>query len=60
MESVMTSESSNDPETKSNSIRISAALAPKFNLTFFQNSIPILLELAVVNDSDRNLSKWQD
>jgi len=57
MESVITSESSNAPETKSNSIRISAALAPKFNLAFFQNSVPILLELAVVNDSDRNLSK---
>ena len=56
MESVTASESSNDSKTTSNSVRISAALAPKFNLAFFQNSVPILLELAVVNDSDRDLS----
>ena len=46
----------NGSETKNNSICISAALAPKFNLAFFQNSVPILLELAVVNDSERDLS----
>ncbi len=56
MESVTTPESSNGLEAKSNSICISAALAPKFNLAFFQNSVPILLELAVINDSERDLS----
>lgn len=39
------------------SIRISNA--SKLNLADFQNSVPLLRELAVVNDSDRELSHLQ-
>jgi len=38
------------------SIRIQAVLSPRFNLAFLQNSVPVLLELALVNDSDQDLS----
>ncbi|MFC1750680.1 DUF4011 domain-containing protein, partial [Pseudomonadota bacterium] len=37
-------------------IQIQAAFSPKFNLAFFQNAVPVLLELALVNDSDQGLS----
>lgn len=39
------------------SIRISNA--SKLNLADFQNSVPLLRELAVVNDSNRELSHLQ-
>jgi very-short-patch-repair endonuclease len=55
MESVTTSESYNNSEITSDSIHIRSAFASKFNLAFYQNSVPVLLELAVVNDSDRDL-----
>ncbi|MFC1750233.1 DUF4011 domain-containing protein, partial [Pseudomonadota bacterium] len=36
-------------------IRIQAVFSPKFNLAFFQNSVPVLLELALINESDQEL-----
>lgn len=56
MESAITSESSNGSDTINNVVHIRATLAPKFSLAFFQNSVPILLELALANESDQNLS----
>lgn len=37
-------------------IRIQAAFSPNFNLAFFQNSVPGMLELTLLNDSDQGLS----
>ena len=37
-------------------IQIQAIFAPKFNLAHLQNSVPILLELALINDSDQDFS----
>ena len=48
--------SSEELEVVDQSIRIQAVFSPKFNLAFLQNSVPVLLELALVNDSDRDLS----
>jgi hypothetical protein len=38
---------------------IHIANASKLNLADFQNSVPLLRELAVVNDSDKQLSHLQ-
>ena len=43
-------------EVVDQSIRIQAVFSPKFNLAFLQNSVPVLLELALINDSDQDLS----
>lgn len=55
MDSAPASESSNNDEVDRKSVRIHAAFVPKFNLAFFQNSVPALLELALINDSDLGL-----
>jgi len=36
-------------------IRIQTVFSPKFNLAFLQNSVPVLLELALINDGDQDL-----
>ena len=56
MENVGGQASSEAPEAIDQPIRIQAVLSPKFNLAFLQNSVPVLLELALVNDSDKYLS----
>ena len=56
MENVGGQASSEAPEAIDQPIRIQAILSPKFNLAFLQNSVPVLLELALVNDSDQDLS----
>jgi len=40
----------------SKTIQIQAILAPKFNLAHLQNSVPVLLELVLINDGDQNFS----
>lgn len=42
-------------ENKSKIYNIHAALAPKLNLAFYQNSVPVLRELAVINDGEKPL-----
>lgn len=44
------------PKADDQPINIQAVFSPKFNLAFFQNSVPVLLELALVNDSDQDLT----
>ncbi len=50
------SSSTNGVEAESSTIKIRATTAQKFNLAFYQNSVPALLELALVNDSDLDFS----
>lgn len=42
-------------EIKTDTYDIHASLAPKLNLAFYQNSVPILRELVVINDGDEPL-----
>lgn len=58
MESVTTSTPTgkNDVGATSDAIRIDAVFSPKFNLALYQNSVPVLVELAVVNNSDRDFA----
>ena len=44
------------PKAIDQPIRIQSVFSPKFNLAFLQNSAPVLLELALLNDSDQDLS----
>lgn len=37
-------------------ILIQAKFLPKFNLAFFQNSVPVLIELDLLSTSDQPLS----
>lgn len=44
-----------DRESQKPSVRINAAMVPKVNLAFYQNSVPVIVELSIVNDSDNQL-----
>jgi len=55
MENVGGQASFEAPTAVDQPIRIQAVFSPKFNLAFLQNSVPVLLELALVNDSDQDL-----
>ncbi len=54
MESTDILDIANDVPVVAKKIGINAVFMPKFNLAFYQNSVPVLLELAVVNNSDRD------
>lgn len=55
MESVAEPELNSNSVDKTTAVNIRAVFAPNFNLSFYQNSVPILLELAVTNDTDNEL-----
>jgi very-short-patch-repair endonuclease len=57
MESAAISGPSNEASAVVKSICIDAIFSPKFNLAFYQNSVPVLLELAVVNNSEQDLNE---
>ena len=42
-------------DNESNTCRIHVTLAPKLNLAFYQNSVPVLRELTVINGSEKPL-----
>ena len=52
-----TATSANDAQENKHTVHIRATLAPKFNLAFFQNAVPILSELALINDAKQDLHK---
>ncbi len=57
MESVEILELSNDMPMLAKKTGINAVYLSKFNLALYQNSVPVLLELAMVNNSDRDLNE---
>ncbi len=46
-----------ESDSRKSPLRIAAALGAKLNLADFQNAVPILRELSVVNDTTENLSE---
>ncbi len=52
----MESSSTDGTEAENCSVQIRATTVPKFNLAFYENAVPILLELTLTNDSGLDLS----
>lgn len=59
VEQVLQSEAADTPAKAQGDYGIRLSNAGKLNLADFQNSVPLLLELTVVNDSERELSDLQ-